>query len=413
MDTIKITSISAQEFSLVIEYEITETLSSYFSKTRVFQATYSENISTVPNSILVIPFICNILPIIWITNSTLIVPELDENFYQCIPNLRNAYQNMSPMFNFLGNIHVNKLINNNYTTTDKTAALFSGGVDAFATLVAHATEKPTLITLWGADIDINNTEGWKHVQEHLETIRQDFDLPYPITVQSNFRAILYEGALNRLVRASNTGWWYGYQHGIGLLGHGAPLAYLHRWKTLYIASSNTIEEKEICASDPSIDNQLMLCSTHIWHDLYDYHRQQKIRSILTYSAEQKIHPHLRVCWVSTGGTNCCTCEKCRRTIFSLLAENENPAKFGFPDWEDGVHNSCKYLKKHCRCNPGLRKTYTEIQNRFKETLAYQANPDINWIYQANFSLGLNLMERISAYIRRQRRKLKKLFTKKR
>lgn len=42
---------------------------------------------------------------------------------------------------------------------------------------------------------------------------------------------------------------------------------------------------------------------------------------------------MRVCWESTGGSNCCNCEKCWRTILALYAEGENSREYGF-DYTD-------------------------------------------------------------------------------
>ena len=67
---------------------------------------------------------------------------------------------MYPQINFLGKIHADKLENNSYSENNGAAAFFSGGVDAFNTLVNHAEEKPVLLTLWGADVKLDDVSGW-------------------------------------------------------------------------------------------------------------------------------------------------------------------------------------------------------------------------------------------------------------
>lgn len=93
--------------------------------------------------------------------------------------------------------------------------------------------------------------------------------------KTNFRSFINERKLNCLVKNSGDGWWHGFQHGIGLLGHGAPIAYLKGLKCIYIASSYTPKDNVTCASHPSIDNCVEFCNCHIIHDQYEYSRQEK------------------------------------------------------------------------------------------------------------------------------------------
>lgn len=41
---------------------------------------YNYDISDIPNSILAIPFVSNVIPLVWITDSTILINELDESF---------------------------------------------------------------------------------------------------------------------------------------------------------------------------------------------------------------------------------------------------------------------------------------------------------------------------------------------
>lgn len=408
MKRIKVTAIETRGQKLKISYQISTKLEKYFSELRAFEAEYSENISDVPPGVLVIPFVCNVLPIVWLTDAILELPVLDREFYEAIPNVQEGYRNMSPMLSFKGDVKVRNLVNNSYKTTEKVAALFSGGVDAFATLVAHAEEKPQLITLWGADVKLTDNEGWERVRQHaLETARQ-YSLPAPLFVRTNFRSIIKEGPLSALVAASGDGWWHGYQHGIGILGHAAPAAYLHQWKTIYIASSFTPDNKAICASDPTIDNKLHLISTRVWHDQYEFHRQQKVGHIVAHCRTIGTSPMLRVCWLTTGGTNCCGCEKCQRTIFALLAEGENPSDYGFPNWRKGIEGTKSWSPRYCRHTPRHRKVYAQIQERFHQTQAYKDDPAVNWFYKVNFYQTPTWTDRLHDLYTRTRRFLGKI-----
>ena len=76
MEIITVENIEIEASKIEVFYEITDGLLQYFDKRQnVFWIEYTENISTIPISIAIVPFVCNVLPIVWLTNSTLILPE--------------------------------------------------------------------------------------------------------------------------------------------------------------------------------------------------------------------------------------------------------------------------------------------------------------------------------------------------
>lgn len=408
MSLIRVISIFVSEKVVKVRFDVSADLEKYFSTVREFEVEYSEDISNVPQSVLIIPFVCDVLPIAWVTNAILEVPQLDREFYDSIPKIRQGYVDMSPMLIFKGGIRVGEIIDNHYESTEKTAAFFSGGVDAFATLIAHANERPQLITLWGADVKLDDVKGWGRVKQHVLNTSVDFDLPSPLFVRSNFRLIVNEITLGELVCASGAGWWYGFQHGIAIISHAAPIAYLKRWKMVYIASSNTIEAwDDICASDPRIDNNVRLVSTEVWHDQYDYTRQQKMQHIITFCRETGKQIALRVCWMSAGGGNCGHCEKCVRTIYNVLAEGEDPNDYGFSNWRHYASMHSKVVRRTLATTHHVLLEWCDIQDRFHETNVFRKVRHINWIYSLDVKNPLTFLMRIKLYWKCIRKKIKR------
>ena len=154
MERIEITNITNTGSRIEIRYSISSNLQEYFNPENIFWIEYSENISDIPQSISVIPFVCNVLPIIWLTNSILILPEIDEAFFENISRIKDGYKKMHPKLQFQGKIQALSVIRNEYITDGGNAAFFSGGIDALTTLVCHRNEFPSLITLKGADIKL-------------------------------------------------------------------------------------------------------------------------------------------------------------------------------------------------------------------------------------------------------------------
>lgn len=352
-----------------------------------FYIEYSCNISKVPEDIAVIPLLANVLPIAWIYDAEIVVPICDEDFYNSIEDFKNGYRDMFPMMDFKGKLTVGKLQKNRPTLQKNTsAAFFSGGVDAFNTLVSHADENPTLFTLWGADVKFEDISGWRRVESHLKETAQEFNTDF-VTIKSCFRRFLDEGILTKAVDKSGDGWWHGFQHGIGIISHAAPAMYALGKRIVYFASSFTEADKGkvTCASDPTIDNFVKFCGCNVVHDGYEYTRQMKIHNITQFAKRTGMHIPLRVCWESSGGSNCCNCEKCWRTILGIYAEGFDPKEFGF-EYDDfsnvviNIHKNQELLKHHreSRYAPMqqvLRRNYSK--NTICKELKWFYNVDIN------------------------------------
>lgn len=349
-----------------VKYSVQGDLKNFFNAGTEFAIEYSEDISRTPKDIAVIPFLCNVLPIAWVLDAEIVVDELDYDFHAHIDEIKRGYIKMYPRIKFGGKLTVGKFISHDYEVGDETAAFFSGGADSFDTLIAHAEEKPTLITLWGSDVKLTDREGWQRVNKHaLETARQ-FDCKN-LFVASTFRLFLREGSLSPLVQPlADDGWWHGFQHGIGIISHAAPFAYLHKLKTIYIASSFCAEHKNYtCASDPTIDNHVHIGKCVTVHDGYEFNRQEKLRRICEFKRRTGKPINLRVCWKSEGGENCCACEKCYRTICGILAEGENPADYGFAKYTVDTPKKIRddFQKPNFRYRP---LNWQMIQARFRE-----------------------------------------------
>ncbi len=341
-NTFSVKSVVVEGGTLDVTFSTTGHISKYFNSPLKFHVEYSEDIEKVPVGIAIIPFVCNVLPIVWLTDSTLELPEIDNDFYRSIDKFKQGYVKMYPMLDFKGKVSPLKIIESKTSTPpqqkESSAAFFGGGVDAFATLIAHIAEKPTLMTLWGSDIPLKDTDGWEVVKNHTLKTAENFGLQ-AIFVKTNFRELLNYIELNRLVKMSGDNYWHGFQHGIGIIGHAAPLAAKNGFSTIYIASSYPVNDNTTCASHPDIDGNVRFAGCNIIHDQYEYDRQAKVDHICSFSEKLDEKPHLRVCWVTTCGNNCCRCEKCLRTMCEIFATGQDPHKYSFNYTTKDLRNS--------------------------------------------------------------------------
>ena len=366
MSEIRITDVYTENNKLEIKFNVSNGLTKYFKELN-FWVEYEECVETVPESILIIPFICNVLPIVWLTNSKLHVDNLDKDFFDCLDSIKAGYKRMYPNMCFKGQIEAKNVLPNIIPDKNKKGCFFSGGVDAWFTLINQINYNPELITIHGsADFIITDTTGWEIQKNRIKSIADKLSLKYNI-ISSNFYDFLdVWGELNILVKKSNDSYWHGFQHGIGLIGLVAPLAFIKGYKTLYIASSYTIKDSNTCASDPIIDNQVRFSGTNIVHDGYNYNRQAKVHSIADYMIKNKLSMPIQVCLHEQDGRNCGACEKCIRTALAFLAEGATPSMFGIPDNKELELKNIKFMTFQYRWSPIAITYYHYIHKRFIE-----------------------------------------------
>lgn len=403
MKSLKVNNIQKDSNKILIEFETEGDIEKIFT-TNTFTLEYNRNIESVPNSIAIIPFICNILPIAFILDIRIYIEELDESFSKCIENIRNGYKKMCPDIEFKGDICIKKLCKNSIDKEqNKAIMLFSGGVDAYSTFYNHIEEKPILVTICGGDIRLEDSSSWKLVDECNRKTAIQNNVDY-VTVKSNFKEFINQNNMNQLpYKEIQYNWWYSFQHGIGMIGLLAPITYLERVKNIYIASSYTKEDKVICGSNPYTDEAIKFLDCVVIHDQYDISRQEKIVKIIEMTKGKANKPVLRVCWqFNTGGNNCCNCEKCYRTIYGIIAANADPNEYGF-NFDKTVAKRIKFdMKYKIILSESCKLYWKGIQKAFKENRQDLVNNnDFKWIYKTDFKRFNTITKRIIRKFKRR------------
>ncbi|NLO10712.1 MAG: hypothetical protein GX129_12725 [Clostridiales bacterium] len=407
MNKIVIDDIRVIENRLECTYSVSGEWKKYFLTPHTFIVEYSKSIDTVPPSVAVIPFLCNILPVAWILDGQVILENVDKDFYDSIDKFKQGFIDMYPALSFKGRIIPSKVTDNkHHDNSYKTAAFFSGGVDSFSTLISHIDETPILMTLWGADIPFEDQAGWNLVDNYIESIANDKKLDY-VSIKTPLRRFLDEAGLSEyVVKETGNNWWYGFQHGVGVIGHAAPYVYQYNVKTIYIASSFTEEDRSTCASDPSIDNNVRFCGSRVIHDGFEYSRQDKVNRISEYVRRSGAPLNLRVCWESEGGSNCCNCEKCHLTILCLLAGKNDPREYGFSYRNDELANMMKDFRMeihftHPSCNILYHIIQEEMHKNYKVN---DVDKSLKWYYKMDIEKELSPQKRIMyRFIRKAKR----------
>ena len=130
-------------------FKVTKDIAPYFKPELHLFAQYDRDVETVPQSILVIPFLSNAMQIAWLTDTDVYVPCVDSVFYDSLFRLREAYRKMYPHCPLQGTLHTVCEINTSSSPNIKSAQMYTGGLDAVTTFIRHEVEAPLLILEYG------------------------------------------------------------------------------------------------------------------------------------------------------------------------------------------------------------------------------------------------------------------------
>ena len=235
-------------------------------------------------------------------------------------------------------------------------------MDAFESFTRNIDKKPYLISVHGADIDIDDVEKWEEFKRfnEEETILDKNKLCY---VESNLRRF-YTYEVDLLV---GVGWWGKVQHGMALLSLIAPLSYIYGIKTTLIASSNTGEVNFGWGSTSETDEKVRWANQSVLHDGFHLRRTQKIENIVAFAKRTGYKVKLRVCYSELRkGYNCNICPKCQRTMFGFILDGANPNDYGFIVPSDFYDLILKNFGKNALMTVGVKYEWQCLQDKARE-----------------------------------------------
>ncbi len=292
-----------------------------------FTAEYDADLHTLPEGILAIPCVALLAPVAWTLGARLEVPALDATYSAALGRVRGALAAMYPRIPFDGEVTAERLTEEHSPTTGGSAALFSGGVDSWGTLVAHREERPTLMTVFDPSEIANGSAA---------RIR-DADRAVPDLMGVDAHEIVADvrevtDASRLTTRFALEDWWGNVGHAVGLTGVCAPLVTLLGIERLYVPASNYPGTEWLAwGSDPRLDDEITWGGSRAVHDLYELGRQGKLDLLAEHLARTGLSPTFQVCQrpPRARAANCSTCEKCYRTIAGLRLAGIDPARVGF------------------------------------------------------------------------------------
>lgn len=329
MYNIILDSIEVKKTLVLYNFSYSSEFDSMF-RTRQMFLEYQEDMSSVPQSILCIPFIASILGVAWLSNANIYVDELDSTYYYALREVRDAYRDMYYKATLKGRVVPCKIIRNCIEKSDESLLLFGGGVDAHCSYLRNQETISRIMNIqgWFQTLDLRDVAAdadRSHCQELAARMNLSFDY-----VRSNFARVVNSQTFNKMYqKILDDTWWHGLQHSMAFISIAIPLAFKHGLSNIIIASSCTKGRIKPCASFITTDSAFRFAETGgVLHDAFELSRQQKMAVIVRYQKSSGQPYPLKVC--SFNDRNCCECEKCFRTIIEIIAEGGRVQDFGFP-----------------------------------------------------------------------------------
>ncbi len=309
---------------------VPKSLLKYFNSNKLY-VHYDTSISA-DLSILNIPLISNILPLAWLTGKDVHVETLDKNYVQAMNALKHEFNLIFPRGRFKTKIVVDDLVENE-TKSKETALLFTGGIDSTYSMIDKISLKPRLIMFSGIQhyqLHPSFEKRDRFVTEIYRKFadRQGLDINF---VKTNIIGVLNDIRIahdfHKILRGTSL--WLGLQFPLVLLSLPAPLSIGRFNKLLISGSVDPTHNYSLYphSSQPRIDEKFAWADLKVTHHGY-IHRFSKTGLIKEYSKNNKIE--INVCNKPPPNLlNCSACEKCYRTIASLVLEGVDPNQCGF------------------------------------------------------------------------------------
>lgn len=320
-----------------------------------FFARYGEDVrlDAIPEGILLIPAVANIVTLSWATGAELHVPALDRRFADALSDVAAAFQEMyPPLKTKQARLVVDRTEAHPVTHGDAEGMLFTGGVDSTDALLEHVDAVTDLFSVWGAaDIPTTREDYWCNV--HVPSI-----VANPLAqgrhvhfIKSNLTEFLDQQTLNYDLGyfLGGSSWWAGLQHGLGLLALTAPVTYQRGIGRVWIASGLSASHNVPWASTPEVDRRIAWANTSVGHAGYGRARQAKIGEMIAPYVRSGHKLVINSCWQATRGSgtrNCGVCEKCVRTQVALLLEGVDPNDCGFAMTEETLPGAIRRFQKN-------------------------------------------------------------------
>lgn len=359
-----------------------------FRKTYAEKPFYAEyggdvDLASLPRDTLLLPFLFNVLPVIWRSGDRYRVRSLDSQAASSLSKVRESFRRLHPGLAWDGEVIPDRLNDSESASAmqpEEVALLFSGGADSVYTSLTHRRIPQVMITILSAlgVYDWENPLDLRAAQDHFVRLAEASGHRSAF-VSSNFaRFIPYPKLAGLWPRPRR--WLVEVQHGLGFVGLAAPILACFRIPRLLMAGCELDHYGFPSGSHPAIVGSIRWSGTEVLPDGIEVKRQEKIRAIHAMAAESEGPvPTLKPCLRPTKGFgNCGICSKCMQTILGLWAAGGDLAAYGF---DTPLEWSFAALREQLRTfrlplpDLGELRQWQDIQSALRDRVQASGSPD--------------------------------------
>ena len=358
-----------------------------------FFAVYGDdiNLHRLDESILSMPFIMNVISIVWISGEHYKIQSMDKELYYSLKKIKQVFKRMYPRTRWDGDLHPDKLVTNKPVFParveqhkDDIALLFSGGLDSITASLRNKDKHQLLITARGHCDSPKQLGDWRKLKQRLEYFGKGYGHE-ALTLYSNYWYMLKRRVLDSLTPEITT-WRLQVVEGLGWAGLTAPILALKGYPVLFIASSISYRCPYVMATNPFLDDNIKFAGIRLHHDCFDFDRIDKYKFLSEYfqnNPDQK-KPYILSC-SRPGIFNCLNCSKCHMSLCGLLVNGDTPRDYGYPI---NVEDAIEWVKKTIfRLAVGHAYQYLSMQDHIKNLVANgtEITPFAQWYLNFDFT----------------------------
>ena len=339
-------------------------------------------------SITTLPFIMNVISLVWISGKDYQVDSMDAEIYESLERIKKIFKVMYPKTTWNGRLIPQKFVTHpahryaKPAPQDTMALLFSGGLDSTVSSLYHRDKPQVLVTAWGQSaLPLTEQKLWEKVKKRLTSFAHKYGHENAF-LKSNYYYFLDLKKLSKL--SPEIVWWRTDTiEDIGWAGLIAPILLSRGISTLRIGASEHWAVPIGSAASPYIDSTIRFAGIKIYHDLFSMCRFDKIAYMVDLCNQGLIEkPNLIICQKPGNIISCGKCEKCCLTLALLLGADADPREYGFPLTPE---QASKRVQKHLSKQNSFMVTTLWEYNALQKKVQENPNKQLMWLGEFDLS----------------------------
>lgn len=358
--TIEITKINTT--GNVIQYEIQDNTGLNLLKNQTVEAwveyhhaeSFDFSLNGLPESILAIPATLYLLPVTWFYGVELVVPSMDKMLSDHLSNIYSAYSKIYGPFKkeWCGKVTAKDIVENHLPNSRfDNIVFFSGGVDAVHAGINHTGRRNVLVSV--PSIEAMSRAKKENVGVDFINIKSTLIREFSamsgsdwLLITNNFIADIFndtfiQADLKNTFYLSSEAFlfdgWFGIKY-LGNLLSSIPFAYAMGIRSLIMGSSyEQLESRptiNLDGSNPELTDAFKIAGIFFTEQDGLYTRRSlKVKNIIEWGHAHNKKLKLWVCF-NDKNEQCGVCTKCIRTQLNILCTGENPADWGFKNFNE-------------------------------------------------------------------------------